>query len=723
MTSATRVPSIGTIGRDATAAAVVSLAAVSFYISAASLLFQGSLAAHLPVAIGAALLGGTLFALIGAWRASLPLASVGAEPATVPVLATITAGVAAAAPPEAVLPTAVAALAVTGAAIGAVWWLMGRRGWGDLIRYIPYPVIGGFLASVGWLMLTGGMGVAMGQGFTLARAWAWLGGQADMRLAVGLLVGVLIWRVTLRSSHPLTLPCLLLLGTLAIHGGLAAAGVDTAAAQARGWLLLPFDRTTPAWPLAPELLATVRWDVVLQQAGLMLSAVIVATIALLLSDTSLEVAWEERADINRDLRALGQANLLASVAGGLAGGISISRSILNRVAGAATRASGVVNAGLCALAMVWGGPVIALVPRPLLGGMLVYLGLGMLKAWLIDSRSRLPARDHLTVVAMVAATALAGFLTAVCVGVLACCVDFAVSSARLSPVRRLIARSAWPGKVERSTAQSEQLQQMGHRMRIVELQGVLFFGSATQLSRDIEALLAGPTPPQRLLFDFQHLRWLDSSAGQALARLFKAAQRQGVQVELSQLAGPMRRTLQACGALAADAPRVHADIDAAVAAWDDEMLARTALPDTPFEDGLQASLPAAISAALLLTYFEPLSLAPGQLLFGKGEASDALFLVRSGRLSISVSVEGRELPVRTVQAGGAVGEMGLFRHTPRSASARAEPATEVLRLSQRQLDRLEAEHPLVAAALYRLFLTQMASRIDQLTHQANALAR
>lgn len=723
MTSASRLPSIGTLGRDATAAAVVSLAAISFYISAASLLFQGSLSAHLPVAIGAALLGGIVFALIGAWRASLPLASVGAEPATVPVLATITAGVAAAAPPEAALPTAVAALALTGAAIGSVWWLMGRRGWGDLIRYIPYPVIGGFLASVGWLMLSGGMGVAMGQGFTLARAWAWLGGEADLRLAVGLLIGVLIWRVTLRSSHPLTLPGLLLLGALAIHAGLAVAGLDTAAAQARGWLLLPFSRTTPAWPLAPELLAAVHWDVVMQQAGLMLSAVIVATISLLLSDTSLEVAWDERADINRDLRALGLANLLASVAGGLVGGISISRSVLNRVAGAVTRGSGVVKAGLCALAMAWGGPVIALVPRPLLAGMLVYLGLGMLKAWLIDSRSRLPGRDHLTVVAMVAVTALAGFLPAVCVGVLACCVDFAVSSARLSPVRRLIARSAWPGKVERSTAQSEQLQQQGHRLRIVELQGVLFFGSATQLSRDIEALLAGSDRPQRLLFDFQHLRWLDTSAGQALARLFKTARRQDVQVELSQLSDPMRRTLQACGALSGEPPRLHADIDAAVAAWDDETLARSGLPDTPFEDGLQASLPAGTPAARLLSYFEPLSLAPGQLLFGKDEASDALFLVRSGRLSIFVIAQGRELQVRTVPAGGAVGEMGLFRHTPRSASARADQATEVLRLSQRQLDRLEAEHPLAAAALYRLFLMQMASRIDQLTQQANALAR
>lgn len=708
-------------GRDTVAAAVVSLAAVSFYISAASLMFQGALGVDLPAAIGATLLGGGVLSLIGSRRSALPLAAVGSEPATVPVLAAITAGVTGSMSGPALMPTALLALMVTGLAIGATWWLLGRRGWGDLIRYIPYPVIGGFLASVGWLMLTGGLGVSMGQAFSLPQAAAWLGGAADGRLAAGLVIGVVLWRATLRFSHPLTLPGLLLLGAVLIHAGLAFAGHDLAAARAGGWLLAAFSRTVPAMPWSPELLGLVRWDVIAEQLPLMVSAVIVATMSLLLSDTSLEVAWEERADINHDLRALGQANLVAVGLGGMVGGISISRSMLNRAAGAVGRTSGFITGLLCLLVMVGGGPIIALVPRPLLGGMLVYLGLGMLKTWLVDTRHRLPGRDYLTLVVMVAVTALAGFLPAVSVGVLACCVDFAVSSARLAPVRRLISRAAWPARAERGAADATLLRREGERMRIAELQGVLFFGSATQLARQLEPLLDDDARPECLLFDFRHVRGLDTSAAQTLARLFKRAAQRGVRIELSQLAPEHGHALAAAGM--APSLRRHADVDAAVAAWDDAVLDRSG-PTLGLEAVLAGLLPPEVTAGELLAPFEPLVLADGEPLFARGDDSEALYLVRSGRVAVlGEDGGGGEVLLRTVHAGSTLGEMGLFRRTPRSASARAQGRVELLRLSRERFETVSREQPHLAAALYRLVVMQMAGRVEQLGTQAQALAR
>jgi len=716
-----------TLARDVLAALVVSLTALSFYISASSLLFQGALAPHLPLAIGAALAGAAVMGLYAAGRVSMPHISVGAEPATVPVLATMTTGIAAAVPGPALLPTAVAALALTGLLVGAAWWLMGRRGGGDVIRYIPDPVIGGFLGSVGWLMLTGGLGVAMAQSFTLQRLLAWATGAADLRLAVALAIGVLIWRTLLRAKHVLVLPGLIVGSALAVHAGLALAGLDLATAREQGWLLKSTGQTLPAWPAAPDLLQAVQWGAVLQQSGLMMAAIIVATLSLLLSDTSLEVAWEARADINRDLRALGQGNLLAVAVGGLTGGISISRSMMNRAAGAAGRGSGVVLALLCLLAMLWGGPVIALVPRPLLGGMLIYLGLGMLKTWVLDSRSRLPVRDHATILVMVVVTATAGFLPAVCVGVLACCLDFALSSAQLSPVRRRLRRSAWPSRVERSAEQTAFLQAQGERVCILELQGVLFFGSATQLVAEVERLLDDPAPPAQLLLDFRQVRWVDSSAAQALGRLFKRAAGQGVVVVLSAASAAVQRALAAAGATG---PVCHADIDAALLAWDEVALAQAQQAPPDFEAWLQRALPAGGEpgqASRMLAAMDTLQLAPGQRLFTQGEPSDALYLLRSGRLVALVQADGASpgtlLPVRTITPGGVVGEMGLFRDVPRSATIQAEQASVVLRLGQERLRALEREDPPLAASLYRVFLGQLAGRLDQLTAQAAALVR
>ena len=712
-----------TLGRDLLAGLVVSLAALSFYISAASLLFQGPLAAEVPVAIGAALLGAVILGLVSAWRGSLPLASAGAEPAVVPVLAAITAGVAAQTQGAHALPTALAALALTALATGAAWWWMGRRRAGDLIRYIPYPVIGGFIGAVGWLMFTGGIGVATGSPFRLVDAPAWLQQQADARLAVGLLLGGALWWITRRRTHVLTLPGLLLGTALLIHAGLFLAGLDLAAARQRGWLPAAFAHTWPVWPGLPAVLGAVQWTVVAQQAGLMASAVIVATLSLLLSITSLEVAWDSRADLNRDLRALGAGNLLVGAAGGLVGGVSMSRSMLNRSAGASGRSSGVVLAGVCLLAMGWGGPLISLVPRPLLGGLLVYLGLGMLKTWLIDSRRQLPWRDHFTVVLMVGITAVAGFLPAVFVGILACCLDLALSSARLSPVRRIVAGPAWPGKVERHALQAEFLQAQHVRLRIIELQGLLFFGSAAQLTRQVEQLLADPLPPRRLLIDFQHVNWVDSSAAQALARLFKQAQRHGTVVELSQVSAGLLASLRAVTPAGEPLPRVHADIDAALSVIEDELLAGQPPLGPQFGAWLSAALPTPDSRQQVLGYFEPLQLAAGDTLFSQGEASEALYLVQSGRLSAHVRAGEREVWVRAIHAGGALGEMGLFRATTRSATVRADETSVVLQLRRERLEAMQREVPELAASLYRQFLKQMATRVDQLTAQANALSR
>lgn len=712
------------LGRDLLSAAIVSLAAISAYVSAASLLFQGVLLPHLSLAIGAALLGGVVLSLWGALRGSLPLASVGPVPSTVPVLGAITAGAAAESPAAMAMPTALMALAITAVAIGLAWWLMGSRRWGDVARYIPYPVVGGFVASVGWLSIAGGIGVVAGSPFDLRHLLPWLAAQTDGRLACGLGIGAVLWWIMHRVRHPLALPASIVALWLLMLAALWALDVDAAMARQQGWLLAPLEHTLPAWPGAAELLGAVQWSAVAHQAGLMLSAVIVATLTLLLSETSLEVAWGERTDMNRDLVAFGQANLALGLMGGLAGGLSVTRSVLNRTCGAAGRASGLALALICLATLLWGGPAISSLPLPLVGGLLIYQGIAMLKTWLLDARKRLPLTDSATVWVMAVTTALFGFLPAVGVGVVACCVFFAVASARLAPLRRLIPRWQWPTQVERAPAEVALLRDAGERAVIVELQGVLFFGSAIQLLRQVEGLLAAAAhPPTRLLFDFQHVRWLDSSAAQILARLFKHARQQGVSCELSRVSGEVRRSFELVGALQDGQIRLHEDVDAAVSAWDDAVLAQAGLVPMPVDQWMKQALPSADMLQPLLSYFEPMTLAPGDRLFTQGEPSDTMYLVQTGRLIAVVDSGAGPRTIRTVNAGGSVGEMGLFRAMPRSAHVQAEQPSRLLRLHRDRLQAMERERPELAAAVYRLFVHKLADRLDQSTSQLSALLR
>ena len=97
------------------------------------------------------------------------------------------------------------------------------------------------------------------------------------------------------------------------------------------------------------------------------------------------------------------------------------------------------------------------------------------------------------------------------VGVVVCCFDFAVSSARLGPIRRSFSRNDWPGRVERSARESATLSANGERLRIVELQGALFFGSIRTL--------ANAQVAAQWEFDFfgRHRAALDAALGQTRA--------------------------------------------------------------------------------------------------------------------------------------------------------------------------------------------------------------
>lgn len=716
-------PGTGTrAAKDLVSGGVVSLVAIAFYISAATLLFQGPLLPHLSAAIGASLFGGALLAVFQAAKGSIELASVGPEPVTVPVLAGLTALVAAQCSPASMLPTAIAALGVSALCIGIVWLALGRMRAGDVIRYIPYPVIGGFLASVGWLMLAGGVAVVLGRSFAVRDIPGLVAGPQALQLLAGATIAFTLWWATLRIKHVLVLPGLIVFFIVLVHAWLALAGISTDAARAQGWFNMEFARAVLVSPAAPQTFALVEWHVIASQAGTIMTAVILSVVALLLSDSSLEVAFEERADFNQDLRVLGGANILLGLAGGLTGGVSISRSVLNKQAGAASRWSGLVKAALCLLAVFWGGPIISLIPKPLLGGILMYIGIGMLKLWLVDGRTKLARNDYLAVLVILALTIGVGYLPAVVVGIVICCFDFAVSSAKAGPIRRTFSRNEWPGKVERGALEAAALQDAGERMRIVELQGALFFGSIRTLASSLESLLAAGEKPDRLVIDFKRVASMDSSAAQAMSRVLKVSTRFAVPVTFTGVDERVLALLRSNGCVYPGGPDVIEDIDQAIILWDDEQLKTHVTSTAPLEEWLASELGGAGPVQELLSWLEARHLEAGDVLFRENEAADSLYLVQRGRLNLTVQHKGKTFKIRSIQAGGTVGEMGMYRLRDRSATVTAGEPSSVLRMSEQTMRRIEAKSPELALSLHKLFVRLLASRLEHSNAQLRALS-
>ena len=144
--------------------AIAGIDNVASCLAVASLIFTGSLAAGLGLGVSVMLLGGGILALVVALRSSQPNSIALVQETSIAILAAAVMSMAAqlVAPAEVKIATALAILGTASVVTGALFWLAGWLRLGVLARFLPFPVVAGFLAGSGWLLVAGAMFVATG---------------------------------------------------------------------------------------------------------------------------------------------------------------------------------------------------------------------------------------------------------------------------------------------------------------------------------------------------------------------------------------------------------------------------------------------------------------------------------------------------------------------------------------------------------------------------------
>lgn len=115
-------------------------------------------------------------------------------------------------------------------------------------------------------------------------------------------------------------------------------------------------------------------------------------------------------------------------------------------------------------------------------------------------------------------------------------------------------------------------------------------------------------------------------------------------------------------------------------------------------------------------------LGDGEVLFEAGDPGDALYLIREGAVRIFIRLDkDEEKSLALLEAGTHLGEMTLLDGTPRSASARAEGPTRILKVQRDDFLALFKEYPQVALRLFISFLKVMGDRLRHTNEELVAL--
>jgi SulP family sulfate permease len=672
-----------------------------------------------------------LIALISSFRGMV------ATPQDVPaaITALIAASVAAAVPADAgsdqIFATVVTAIAVSTLTTGLFFLALGFFKLGGLSRFIPYPVIGGFLAGTGWLLVKGSVGVLADLPLNWTNLAALLDTESISRWLPGFVFGVLLLVVLRRTSHFLALPAMLVGAIAVFFALLAATGTSIAEATARGWLLEPLP-TGDLWrPLGPELLGQVDWQAILDQAPSMLAIMLAGMVALLLNATGLELVVERDIDLDRELRAAGAANILAGLGGGFVGFQTLALSALGHRIAPDRRLVGLVSAGLCATCLFFGSTLLTLFPKPVLGGLLLFLGLAFLVEWVWDAWFKLPRFDYMVVILILLTIASVGFLEGVGLGIGIAMILFVVNYSRINVVKNVLSGATYTSKVQRPLKHARALRVHGHELFILQLQGFLFFGTANQLVERVRRRMgeAGLPAVHYLLLDFRLVSGIDSSALLGFVKMRKLAESQAAGLIFVHTPAGIRSQLENNGIRESEGcvVRWFPELDRAVEWCEDQiLLARNFSleePLLPLDERLARVL-VSVDTSRLMRYLEKMEVPAGHQLMRQDDPADDVFLVESGKVTTQVELgDGTAVRLLTMGAGSVVGQEELYMSTSRTASVITETPSIIYRLSAGALHRMESDEPELAIALHHFMSRLLTERLGILQRTLRSLTR
>lgn len=695
---------------------VVALGHIGQNAAIASVIFDGQASHGLYLGLSLFLFGSIVASLSVAASRNLPApvySTVQNAPVAV-LIAALLATIAAQPSPDAALATVLAIMGCTALVTGVAMLVLSWLDFGRIVNFMPYPVSAGFLAGSGALLVMTALRSAYpADEISLSSLAAFAPGDlVELALTV-VLAGVLLAARRVSRLGVITVLGLAIgLTFVALH----LAGIDLATARSAGvFTTLPPEGTT-ALP-RPALLWQIDWRAVLAALPTIMAASFIALIGTMLGLTGIEMVLGSDMRSRTVLARCGLANILGGGVGAPPAYGSASLTAVAAELGPSGRGSIQLFCGLLAVAAFFSATIIAVIPSFVFSGLLMFIGCVLIDRWFVSLRRRMRRGDWLLTGVFVVVTLVLGIVVAIQLGIVVASVMFAISYARLKVVRATSDLRTRRSSVDRGPAQSAWLDAHGGEVKVLSLQGYLFFGSVEQLAETLRDLLDGDRDVRRILIDLARVRDIDAAAVAALMKVERLARPRGVVVVLCDLTPPVAAEMDRLQDVAAvETLRRAASLDEALEEAEDWLLSR--MPAEASEEdaltALQDMLGSRDAADRLLLRMTRQDVPAGETLIRAGETTTEIYFVHEGQLDIHLPGEGRRgRRLRAVRGGAFVGEMANYANLPRTADVIAQSDCVVYTIDAATLDRLRDEEPDLLALFHRMIASALADKVQR----------
>ncbi len=690
----------------------------------ASIIFVGVLSIYLPVGILAALMG---WVLVSIWvtltsREPLHIANLDDQAVvifgSIAVLMIATMGDLAASPRG--LATILFIMAVTSLVFSVVCYLVGRYKLSRVLELLPFPVVCGFMASIGWLLTNAGMEVAADVYIT-ATLIADLGeGNRLLRLALSVGLGAGLMLLTSRFDKSWILPAASVAIVLVYYLIATANGMSHDEQLANGWL---FHITESGGGVSSILrtlsLSDVDWYFVASVIPQMLTIVFLAILYASMSITALKAESGELLNIGEEFHHISTGNVFCAAMCSAPGFTDVVSTSMYKEFGASSRWLPLVSSAVGILIAIFGGSIIGYLPKLLMGATIFLFAFQTMYEWLYQNVRGFSRVDYAIIWIILFTTILVGFMQGIGIGIILTLLLFVFRYSRISAIQSRQTLRTLRSSVERSHAANRVLQRLGSSVIIYKLRGFLFFGTANSILdriADTEQFHDGRS--KAILMDFKRVTGMDISALNTFIQIKKLCDSEGVLLTFSGVPQKIRAKLIAVDAASLDGarPLIFDESDFAVEYLENSVLeqSRSGSDQLTVRDFLVAMIGDEHKVKLLLQAMNKKNCQAGETLFKQGEPDSGLYIIEKGALSAFITTaDGGKIRVRKFSRGSLIGELSAYLHDKhRTATVIADEDSVIYHLDPQKLDLPESDSRDLKACIHEMVAMTLAERVS-----------
>ena len=419
------------------------------------------------------------------------------------------------------------AMSMAGVFCGLFQILFGIIKIGKYVRYIPYPVLSGFMSGIGVIIILQQIYPLLGLkspvlvvdmigNFTSALS----SGISTAALLLGLLTIVIVWSFPLLTRKiPATLVALIFVSVISV-----IFNIDPSLTIGN----IPTGLPLPLFLKENISFENIDWLSIIKASiipGLTLAGL--GSIDTLLTSVVADNITKTKHNSNKELVGQGIGNAIAGLFAGIAGAGATMRTVVNVKSGGRTQLSGITHA-LFLLAILLGvGSLVKYVPLSVLAGILITVGWGIIDFKGFRDITKIPKADAFVLIVVFVTTVFVDLLTAVGIGMVIACVLF------MKRAGDLVEGSYSSAEITNFDKESPWLDENGipeeikHKIYIQRLNGPIFFGSITRFQEVMHDI---PNNVETVVIRMRLVSFMDQSGLYAMETAIKDLKNRGIEV-------------------------------------------------------------------------------------------------------------------------------------------------------------------------------------------------